>query len=82
MNSYNTFGVDIQNSIAMIDQVKKAIEQIESLSPERQLEIAKMIQDEIKWDNTFEQTHNELDKLSEEAIKEYEQGKTSDKGWK
>ena len=65
----------------MIDQVKKAIEQIEGLPPERQLEIAKMIEDKIKWDNSYERTQKKLDLLAQEAIEEYEDGKTSDNDW-
>ena len=65
----------------MIDQVKKAIQQIEELPPEQQLEIAEMIEDKIKWDRSYERTSDKLDLLAKEATKEYEEGKTSDKDW-
>lgn len=65
----------------MIDQVKKAIQQIEKLAPEKQKEIAQLIQDESTWDKTFDQTQDKLELLAEEAIKEYRNGKTSDAQW-
>lgn len=65
----------------MIDQVKKAIQQIEELPPEQQLEIAKMIEDKIKWDRSYERTREKLDLLAKEAIREYEEGNASDKDW-
>lgn len=65
----------------MIDQVKRAIEQIEMLPVDRQLEIAQLILDELKWNETFERSQNELSTLAREALEEYESGNTSDKDW-
>ncbi|HLF63493.1 MAG TPA: hypothetical protein VI603_07065 [Saprospiraceae bacterium] len=65
----------------MIDQVKKAIHQIEQLPREKQIEIAQLIQDELNWDNTLQQTQNELSNLAQEALKEYKAGNTSEKSW-
>jgi len=65
----------------MIDHVKRAIEQIEMLPMDRQLEIAQLILDELKWNETFERSQNELSTLAREALEEYESGNTSDKDW-
>ncbi len=65
----------------MIDQVKKAIQQIEKLPESKQIEIAKLIQDELSWDASVLQRQDELASLAKEALKEYKEGKTSDQSW-
>ena len=65
----------------MIEQVKRAIQQIEKLPKSKQIEIAKLIQDELSWDATLLQSQDQLASLAKEALKEYKEGKTSDKSW-
>ncbi len=65
----------------MIDQLKKAIHQIEKLPENKQIEIANLIQDELSWDATILQSQDELASLAKEALKEYKEGKTSGKDW-
>jgi len=65
----------------MIDQIKRAIEEIEKLPPERQREIAQLIQDELRWDNILVQTKDELSMLAKEALSEYKAKKTSSNEW-
>ena len=65
----------------MIEQVKRAIQQIEKLPESKQIEIAKLIQDELGWDVTILQSQDQLASLAKEALKEYKEGKTSDKSW-
>jgi len=65
----------------MTDQVKRAIQQIKNLPPKKQEEIAKLIQEELSWDATFDHSQEELASLAKEAVKEYKTGKTSDKHW-
>jgi hypothetical protein len=65
----------------MIDQVKKVFEQLERLPTKKQEEIASLIQDELNWDITFEQTQEQLSSLAREATQEYDAGNTSDKDW-
>ena len=65
----------------MIDQVKRAIQQIEKLPEGKQIEIAKLIQDELSWDANILQSQDQLASLAKEALKEYKEGKTSDKSW-
>ncbi len=65
----------------MIEQVKRAIQQIEKLPESKQIEIAKLIQDELSWDATILQSQDQLSSLAKEALKEYKEGKTSDESW-
>ena len=65
----------------MIELVKRAIQQIEKLPESKQIEIAKLIQDELSWDATILQSQDQLASLAKEALKEYKEGKTSDKSW-
>lgn len=65
----------------MIDQLKKAIHQIEKLPESKQIEIAKLIQDELSWDATILKSQDQLATLAKEALKEYKEGKTSDESW-
>ncbi len=65
----------------MIEQVKRAIQQIEKLPESKQIEIAKLIQDELSWDATILNTQDQLASLAKEALKEYKEGKASDKAW-
>jgi len=55
----------------MIDQIKRAIEEIEKLPPERQREIAQLIQEELRWGNVLTQTKDELSTFAKEALSEY-----------
>jgi hypothetical protein len=63
----------------MNDQLERAIHQIEKLPESKQIEIAKLIQDELNWDATILQSQDQLASLAKGALKEYKEGKTSDK---
>lgn len=65
--------------ILWTDQVRKAIVQLEKLPEQRQLEIAQLILDELKWDETFQRSQNELSTLARVALREYESGNTFEK---
>ena len=65
----------------MIDQVKKVFKRLEKLSSKKQEEIAGLIQEELDWDATFEQTQDQLSAMAREAIKDYNAGNTTDKDW-
>lgn len=65
----------------MIDLVKRAFQQIEKLPESKQIEIAKLIQDELSWDAAILQSQDQLASLAKEALKEYKEGKASDESW-
>ena len=60
----------------MIDELKKAIEKLESLSVDEQHRLADLIVDEITWSATFAKSMPKLSNLANEALEEYRQGKT------
>ena len=65
----------------MIDPIKKAFQEIEKLPKKKQLELAQLIQDELSWDNTFQQSQDKLSQLAKGALTEYKKGNVSDKNW-
>ncbi len=65
----------------MANQVKKAIQKIEALPQKEQEDIAKLILEELSWNETFETTQDKLADLAKEANEEYRSGKASDQDW-
>lgn len=65
----------------MVTELKKVIQKAEQLNSEEQKSIAKMIDDELQWENTLNDTQDKLASLAEEAIKEYQAGKTKKEDW-
>jgi hypothetical protein len=65
----------------MIDQVKKVFKLLEKLPSRKQEEIAVLIQEELDWDATFEQTQDQLSGMANDALQEYDAGNTADKDW-
>lgn len=65
----------------MINEVKRAVDAIEKLPRDQQIEIAQLIQDELSWDKAFQNNQKELSTLANEALREYKDGKTSDQKW-
>lgn len=59
----------------MIDDLKKAIAKIESLSEQDQKHIADLILDEITWSETFKRSESNLSNLANEALEDYQKGK-------
>jgi hypothetical protein len=57
------------------------ISKVERLDIDDQKQIAKMIEDEIKWDDTLKNTAGKLTKLGLEAIEEYKNGHTQKNDW-
>lgn len=64
----------------MTKLLEKALDQISKLPNDEQDEIAKIILDEIEdekvWYNKFKNSQNELSILADEALKEFNNGKT------
>lgn len=55
----------------MVTELKEVISAIEKLKEEEQRQIAKMLTDEISWDNSFTNSQDKLSNLAQEAIDEY-----------
>jgi len=65
----------------MVAELKEVIQKVEQLNSEEQKSIAKMINDELEWENTLNDTQDKLVSLAEEAIKEYQSEKTKKEDW-
>lgn len=65
----------------MVAELKEVILKVEQLQDEEQKQIAKLLNDEIKWDTTLLNTQDKLSSLAEEAVHEYKAGKTKQEDW-
>ncbi len=65
----------------MVVELKEVISTIEKLEEEEQREIAKMLNDEMNWDTTLQNSQEKLDNLAKEALDEYKAGKTKQTDW-
>lgn len=65
----------------MVTELKEIISTIEKLKDEDQKQIAKMLADELNWDNTLKNSQDKLNNLAQEAIAEYKAGKTNQTDW-
>ncbi len=64
----------------MTKLLKELIDKLSKLSPERQDELAAWLlaemEDEARWDKSFAESQNALEKLADEALEEYRRGDT------
>lgn len=65
----------------MIAELKEVISKVEKLDSDEQKQIAKLIEDEIKWESTIQNSQNQLSNLAQEALCEYRAGKTKQADW-
>ncbi len=55
----------------MVAELKEVISKVEKLDDEEQKRIAKLLEEEINWDNSLQYNQDELGKLSQEALNEH-----------
>ena len=64
----------------MTDLLKKAVEKVEGLTDDQQDAIAGLILDELeddeRWETSFAQSHELLERLADEAEREHHDGNT------
>lgn len=65
----------------MIAELKDVMSKIEQLKDEDQRCIAKMLEGEIKWESTLQNSYHALSKLAQEALTKYQSGKTKQGDW-
>ena len=65
----------------MVAELREALSKVAQLQDEEQKQIAKMLDDEIKWDSTLQNTAEKLSNLAEEALQECKAGKTKQEDW-
>ena len=58
-----------------------AIRKIKLIPPKEQEEIAKLILEELSWEQTLKTNQEKLSSLAKEANEEYQSGKTSEQDW-
>jgi hypothetical protein len=66
----------------MTELLVKAFEEASKLKPQEQDELAKWLLEEIeferKWSDSFEKSQSILERLADEAIREYQLGRTEE----
>ena len=64
----------------MTKLLKELIDKLSKLSPERQDELAALllaeIEDEPRWDTSFVESQDALEKLADETLEEHKRGET------
>ncbi len=64
----------------MTKLLKELIDKLSKLSPERQDELAAWLlaemEDEARWDTSFVESQDALEKLADEALEEHKRGET------
>ena len=65
----------------MVEELKKIIDKAEKLSDTQQRNLARLIEEEINWDETLTLTQNELAHLAKEVLQEHRAGKTKETDW-
>ncbi len=64
----------------MTKLLKELIDKLSRLSPERQDELAAWLlaemEDEARWDKSFAESQDALEKLADEALEEHKRGET------
>ncbi len=64
----------------MTKLLKEVLAKLSKLSPERQDELAAWLlaemEDEARWDKSFAESQDALEKLADEALEEYRRGET------
>lgn len=65
----------------MVTELKEVIAKVERLNNNEQKQIAKMLEGEINWDATLQNTRKQLETLAKEALIEHKNGLTQKKDW-
>ena len=65
----------------MVVELKEVLHKVEQLNSDQQKLIAKLINDELQWGHTLNNTQDNLATLAKEAIQEYKSGKTKQEDW-
>lgn len=65
----------------MVAELREVISKVEQLQDEEQKQIARLLEDEIEWDTTFQKTQSQLSNLAHEAVQECKAGNTNQEDW-
>jgi len=70
-----TFCIIFIKNTAMTKLLEKAIEKLKELPAKEQDHFAAMVLDDITWQETFDKSADQLDKLGEKVLKDIKAGK-------
>jgi hypothetical protein len=65
----------------MVQELKEVLSKVEQLKDDEQREIAKLLQQEVSWDDSLNESQDLLSQLADEAIQEHKAGKTTQTDW-
>ena len=65
----------------MVTELKEVIAKVGKLNNNEQKQIAKMLEGEINWDATLQNSKEQLTRLAKEALNEHKNGLTQKKDW-
>ena len=60
----------------LIKELKEIIVKVEQLKDDDQRTIAKLLEEELKWDKSIQSSGDQLSNLASEALEEYRKGNT------
>jgi hypothetical protein len=65
----------------MVTELKEVLTRVEQLPENEQCIIARMLNEEMQWDATLDNSQDLLSTLAEEGIREHKSGKTKPTDW-
>lgn len=65
----------------MVQELQAVLSKVETLKEEEQRMIAKLLEQEIAWENTLKESHDFLSNLADEALQMHKTGKTIQTDW-
>lgn len=65
----------------MVTELQEVLKRVEQLNEDEQKSIAKLLDQEISWQGSFETSQDKLSWLANEAIDEYKSGKSTQTDW-
>lgn len=65
----------------MVQELQAVLSKVETLKEEEQRMIAKLLEQEIAWENTLKESQDFLSNLADEALQMHNNGKTIQSDW-
>ncbi len=65
----------------LIDELKQVLTKVEQLKDDEQRAIARLLEEELAWDESFNSSQEQLSNLAKEALEDYRSSKTDEKDW-
>jgi hypothetical protein len=65
----------------MVQALKEVLLRVEQLDEHEQLQIARLLQEEMTWNASFKKSQAQLRMLADEALAEFKSGKATQTDW-